>query len=213
MISVDVIDERVAGAVAAWLQWVPKWAPAAHRAKARICRKCTGSPLLVAAGLGADTPHQVKHALVSRMQRIIDKAVDEYTAEHLPMLYAELAGADIWSAGGYDPAAGLDPEFDGLDPDPEPEESAQPFLFTMAGLAEETRPEPSLPRPPLTADEKQQLRREIELADYRASEVGNEVCFALLTHKTEIEHAIARFVEPQVQAMLDELSRNLEPPQ
>lgn len=213
MISVDVIDERVATAVDAWLLWVPKWTPAAHRTKTRICRKCTGSPLLIAAGLSADTPHQVKHALVSRMQRIIDKAVDEYTAEHLPMLHAELAGADLWSAGGYDPAAGLDPEFDGLDPDPEPEELAQPFLFTLAGLAEESRPEPPLPRPPLTADEKHQLRREIELADHRAGEVGNEVCFALLTHKTRIERAIARFVEPQVQAMLDELSRNLEPPQ
>lgn len=207
-----VIDEKVASAVEAWLQWVPKWRPAAHRTKTRICRKCTGSPLLVAAGIAPDTPHQVKHALVSRMQRIIDKAVDEYTAQHLPMLQAELAGADMWRAGGYDPAAGLDPEFDGLDPDPEPDEAAQPFLFTMAGLAADSQPEPPLPRPPLTAEEKQQLQREIALADHRAIDTGNEVCFALLVHQGRISAAISRFVEPQVQAMLDDLSQQLEPP-
>lgn len=213
LITVEAIEERVANAVEAWLQWVPKWGPAAHRSKTRICRKCTGSPLLVAAGLDTDTPHQVKHALVSRMQRIIDRAVDEYTEQHLPMLHAELTDADMWRVDSYDPAAGLDPEYDGLDPDPEPDESGQPFLFTMAGLAAESRPEPPLPRPPLTADEKQQLRREIELADRQASDAGNEVCFALMAHRPAIEAAIERFVEPQVQAVLDELSRHLQPPQ
>lgn len=166
----------------------------------------------MASGIALDTPHQVKHALVSRMQRIIDRAVDEYTAEHLPMLQAELSGEAMWQVGGYDPGAGLDPEFDGVDPDPEPDESGQPFLFTLGGLAEETRPEPPLPRPPLSEAEKQQLRREIELADQQASSVGNEVCFALLMHQARISAAIERFVEPQVQALLDDLSQHLEPP-
>lgn len=207
-----VIDARVHRAVQAWLEWVPGWQPAAYRARTRICRRCTGSPVLVASGIPEGTPHQVTHALVSRIQRIVDRVVDDYTQEHLPMLHAELRGADIWRAGSYDPAAGLDPEYDGLDPDPEPEDAGQPFLFTMAGLAEAEQQEPLLPRPPLTAEEKRQLRREIELADFRAADVGNEVCFSLLGHRGSIANAIDRFVEPKVQAVLDELSRHLEPP-
>lgn len=209
----STIDERVAVAVDAWLRWVPKWEPPVHRARARICRRCTGSPLVVAAGFPGDTPHQVKHALVSRMQRIIDTAVDEYTEANLPMLHAELAGAEMWNTGGYDPAAGLDPEYDGVDLDPEPDEAGQPFLFTMTGLAAETRPETPLPRPPLSVEEKQQLRREIELADRQASDAGNAVCFALMEHRPSIMQALERFVEPQIQAVLDELSKHLEPPQ
>lgn len=213
MIVTGTMDERVDAAVDAWLRWVPRWAPGTHRGRARLCRRCTGSPLLAAAGIAGDVPHQVTHALVSRMQRIVDRAVDEYTAAELPTLHAELTGAEMWSAPGYDPAAGLEPEYEGLEPDPEPGEGEQPFLFTLAGLAEETRPEPPLPRPPLSAEEKQRLRREIELADARAAEAGREVCFALVAHRPRIESAIQRFIEPQIQAMLDELSRNLEPPQ
>ncbi|MBK0420658.1 spermidine/putrescine ABC transporter substrate-binding protein [Leucobacter sp. CSA2] len=207
------LDERVDAAVDAWLRWVPRWQPGTHRGRARLCRRCTGSPLLAAAGIGADVPHQVTHALVSRMQRIIDRDVDDYTAAELPALHAELTGAEMWRAPGYDPAAGLDPEYDGIEPDPEPGEGEQPFLFTLAGLAEESRPEPPLPRPPLSAEEKAQLRREIELADARAAETGRGVCFSLVAHRPRIESAISRFIEPQIQAMLDELSRNLEPPQ
>ena len=207
------VDERVRAVVDAWIEWIPKWEPAAHRGRSRVCKRCTGSPVVVAAGLGDDTPHQVTHFLVSRVQRIIDRAVDEYTEANLPILHAELTGAEIWRIGGYDPAAGLDPEYDGVDLDPLPAESGQPFLFTMAGLAEETRPEPPLPRPPLSLEEKQQLRREFELADRCANDVGSEVCFELMAHRPRIEAAIARFVEPQVREMLEELSRHLEPPQ
>ncbi|WP_449281761.1 spermidine/putrescine ABC transporter substrate-binding protein [Leucobacter sp.] len=207
------IETRVDAAVDAWLRWLPGWSPGTHRGRARLCRRCTGSPLLAAAGLTSDVPHQVTHALVSRMQRIIDRRVDEFTEQELPALHAELTGAEMWQSGGYDPAAGLAPEYEGLDPDPEPDDGGQPFLFTLAGLAEETRPEPPLPRPPLSAEEKQRLRREIELADRCAEEAGREVCFALVTHRPRVEAAIQRFVEPQIRAMLDELSRNLEPPQ
>ncbi|UOQ57944.1 spermidine/putrescine ABC transporter substrate-binding protein [Leucobacter allii] len=207
------IEERVNVAVDAWLRWVPGWAPGTHRGRARLCRRCTGSPVLTAAGIANDVPHQVTHALVSRMQRIIDRRVDEFTADELPTLHAELSGEELWRTRGYDPAAGLAPEYEGLDPDPEPAEGDQPFLFTLAGLAEETRPEPPLPRPPLSAEEKQRLRREIELADRCAEEAGRELCFALAAHRPRIQTAISRFVEPQVRAMLDELSRNLEPPQ
>ncbi|MBL3687343.1 spermidine/putrescine ABC transporter substrate-binding protein [Leucobacter zeae] len=207
------IDERVTAAVDAWLRWVPGWRPGTHRGRARLCRRCTGSPILAAAGIAADVPHQVAHALVSRMQRIIDRRVDEFTEAELPTLHAELAGDAVWKVGGYDPSEGLAPEFDGLDPDPEPADLEQPFLFTLSGLAEETRPEPPLPRPPLSAEEKQRLRREIELADTCAEDAGRAVCFALAAHRPRIEAAVARFVEPQVRAMLEELSRTLEPPQ
>ncbi len=213
MIVAGAIDERVNAAVDAWLRWVPSWSPGTHRARARLCRRCTGSPLLAAAGLTSDVPHQVTHALVSRMQRIIDRRVDEFTAEQLPALHGELAGEELWSAGGYDPTEGLAPEYEGLDPDPDPDDTEQPFLFTLAGLAEESRPAPPLPRPPLSQEEKQRLRREIELADAQAEATGREVCFALMAHRTRIEAAIHRFVEPQIQAMLDELSQHLEPPQ
>lgn len=206
------IEERVNAAVDAWLRWVPGWTPGSHRGRARLCRRCTGSPILAAAGIPRDVPHQVVHALVSRMQRIIDRRVDDYTAAELPALHAELTGAELWQAGGYDPSAGLDPEYDGIDPDPEPEEQEQPFLFTLAELAEEAKPEPPLPRPPLTAEEKRRLRHEIELADHCAEQAGREVCFALMAHRDRIEAAIHRFVEPQIQALLDELSEGLEPP-
>jgi hypothetical protein len=82
----------------------------------------------------------------------------------------------------------------------------------MAELAEQSRPEPPLPRPPLSAEEKQRLRREIEQADRYADDVGRQLCFALAGHRPRIQTAVARFVEPQIRAMLDELSRHLEPP-
>lgn len=207
------IDNDVAAGVEAWLRWVPKWVPAVHRGKAKICGRCTGSPIVTAAGFPRDTPHQVKHALVSRMHRLIDRAVEEFTEANLPLLKAELDGEHDWSAGGYEPLAGLDPEYDGLDPDPDPDDEAQPFLFTMLGLAEATKPDPPLPRPPLTEAEKTQLRREMSMADQHASEVGNRVCIELFAYSDLIAAAVKRFVEPQVQAVMDELSRQLESPQ
>lgn len=208
----EVIADRVAVAVDAWLRWLPTWQPGTHRGRSRMCRRCTGSPVLAAAGIAGDVPHQVAHALTSRMQRIVDRAVDEYTERELPHLQAELSGEQIWNAGGFEPGAGLDPEFDGVDLDPEPEDG-QPFLFTLAGLAEEARPEPGLPRPPLTAEEKARIRQEIELADRRAHDVGQQVCFALVAHRPRVQAAVQRFVEPQIQAMLEELARHLEAPQ
>lgn len=206
------VDDRVSVAVDAWLRWLPSWQPGSHRAKPRVCRRCTGSPVLAAAGFGRDVPHTVSHALTSRMQRIVDKEVDEFTARELPLLHAELTGEEQWRVTGYDPVAGLGPEYDGLDPDPEPADGDQPFLFTLAGLAEQTRPEAPLPRPPLTAAEQQQLAAEISRADDHAEAIGRAMCLALVSHRDRIEAALARFVEPQVQALLDELSRSLEPP-
>ncbi|MBL3698702.1 spermidine/putrescine ABC transporter substrate-binding protein [Leucobacter luti] len=209
---VGAIEERVGVAVDAWLRWVPSWSPGTHRGRARLCQRCTGSPMLAASGLTGDVPHQVMHALVSRMHRIIDRQVDDFTEAELPVLHAELSDAEMWRAGGYDPRANLDPEYEGLDPDPEPGDTEQPFLFTLTGLAEETKPAPPLPRPPLSAAEKQQLRADIARVDEYAAECGREVCFALMTHRDRISAAVHRFVEPQIQAMLTELSEGLEPP-
>lgn len=207
-----IVEDRVSIAVDAWLRWLPSWSPASHRGRSRVCRRCTGSPVLAAAGLGHDVPHQVSHALTSRMQRIVDRIVEDYTEQELPLLHAELSGEELWSAGGYDPQAGLEPEYDGLDPDPEPAEGTQPFLFTLAGLAEEALPATPLPRPPLTTRERQVLAEEIARADECAEDSGRELCLALVSHRPRIKAAVERFVEPQVRALLDELSRNLEPP-
>lgn len=168
--------------------------------------------MVVAAGLADGVPHQVVHALTSRMQRIIDRVVEEYTERELPALHAELSGEELWRAGGFEPTAGLDPEYDGVDLDPEPDD-AQPVLFTFAELAEQSRPAPPLPRPPLSAAEKDQLRREIEFADRYADNAGQQLCFALAEHRPRIQAAVERFVEPQIQGMLDELARHLEAPQ
>ena len=96
-----------------------------------------------------------------------------------------------------------------LDPETDDE---QPFLFTMAELAEQTKPEPPLPRPPLSSEEKRRIRLEIELADRFAGDIGQRLCFALTEHRPRVQAAVQRFVEPQIQALLDELTKHLEPP-
>lgn len=211
--SGETTEARVIAAVESWMRWLPTWQPGTYRTRVRVCRRCVGSPIVEAAKLGDDVPHQVTHALVARMQRIIDKTVDEYTEKNLPHLHSELTSAEEWkSPQAYQPAAGLDPAFDGMDLDPDPLDDEQPFLFTLAELAEEHTMAPVLPRPPLTPAEKASLRHEIELADHCAIETGQQVCFALSEHADRIRAAITRFVEPQIQHLLDELSQALEPP-
>lgn len=212
-VSSSLIAERVAVAVDSWLRWLPTWHPGTARGRVRVCRKCTGSPLVAAVGLDSGVPHQVVHGLVSRLHRVIDKLVDEFTAAELPALYAELHQQEAWNSGGYDPGAGVPPEYEGLDLDPEPEPGEQPPLFTLAGLAEESKAAaPTLPQPPLSKAERQQLMAEIGRADDYAQRVGNEVCFALLAHRDRVVAAVARFVEPQIADLLAELSKHLEPP-
>ena len=211
--SGETTDARVIAAVESWLRWLPSWQPGSHRARVRVCRRCVGSPIVQAAQLSDDVPHQVVHALVARMQRIIDKTVDEYTEKNLPHLQSELTSAEQWKPeNAYRPAEGLPPEYDGMDLDPEPDDGAQPFLFTLSELAQDESTPPVLPRPPLTTAEKASLRHEIELADHCAIETGQQVCFALSEHAPRINASIERFVEPQIQHLLNELSQALEPP-
>lgn len=205
------LETQVSQAVDAWLRWLPRWEPATHHGRVAPCRRCFGSPVLSAAGLGSDVPHGVQHGLSTRIKSIVDHAVGEYTARNLPMLQAELdQQAARNRARSYRPAEGLDPEFEGLPLDPEPQPGA-PFLFTIAGLAAQSDADvPELP--PLTDDAKAALRQEVGLADDYANMIGREVCSILLHHRLRIQAGIATYVEPQITAMLDELSRSLDDP-
>jgi hypothetical protein len=167
--------------------------------------------VLSAAGLGADVPHGVQHGLSTRIKTIVDHAVADYTSLNLPMLQAELdQQAARNRARSYRPAEGLDPEFEGLPLDPEPVPGA-PFLFTISGLADEAAVDlPALP--PLSDEAKAALRQELGLADDYANMVGREVCAILLHHRLRIQGAISEFVEPQIEAMLEELTRSLDAP-
>ena len=198
-------------AVAAWLRWVPRWVPATHRGRVSPCRRCLGSPVLSAAGLGSDVPHGVQHGLSTRIKTLVDAAVAEYTSRNLPMLQQELDQQGARNrARSYRPGEGLEPEFEGLPLDPEPLPGA-PFLFTLAEMAEDAAAElPALP--PLSDEAKAALRQEVALADEYANLVGREVCGLLLRHRLQIQAAISQYVEPQVEAMLAELTSALDSP-
>lgn len=205
------LDTQVGQAVDAWLRWLPRWEPSTHRGRVAPCRRCLGSPILSAAGLGADVPHGVQHGLSTRIKSIIDHAVAEYTARNLPMLQSELdQQAERNRARTYRPTEGLEPEFEGLPIDPEPVPGA-PFLFTLGGLANDSDADvPDLP--PLSDEAKAALRQEVGLADDYANMMGREVCAVLLRHRLRIQQAVSDLVEPQVEALLEELSRSLDAP-
>lgn len=205
------IETQVSHAVDAWLRWLPRWQPATHRGRVAVCRRCFGSPVLSAAGLGSDIPHGVQHGLSTRIKTVVDHAVSAYTERNLPMLQAELdQQAARNRARAYRPADDLDPEFEGLPLDPDPLPGA-PFLFTLSGIAEAANADvPALP--PLTEDEKAALRQEVALADEYADLIGREICGHLLSHRIRIRAAIADYVEPQIEAMLAELSEALDSP-
>lgn len=205
------LDTQVSQAVDAWLRWLPRWEPSTHRGRVAPCRRCLGSPILSAAGLGADVPHGVQHGLSTRIKSIIDHAVADYTARNLPMLQSELdQQAERNRARSYRPTEGLEPEFEGLPIDPEPIPGA-PFLFTLGGLASDVDADvPELP--PLSDEAKAALRQEVGLADDYANMMGREVCAVLLRHRLRIQQAVSELVEPQVEALLEELSRSLDAP-
>ncbi|WP_309102911.1 spermidine/putrescine ABC transporter substrate-binding protein [Microbacterium sp.] len=205
------LETQVDQAVEAWLRWVPRWEPATHRGRVAPCRRCLGSPILSAAGIGANVPHGVQHGLSTRIKSIVDHAVAEYTARNLPMLQHELdQQAERNRARSYRPTDGLAPEFDGLPLDPEPVPGA-PFLFTIAGMADDASAELP-PLPPLTDEAKAALRQEVALADEYANMVGREICGILLRHRLDIQAAISQHVEPQIEALLAELTQALDSP-
>lgn len=206
------IESRVGREVDAWLRWVPRWRPGTHRARSRLCQQCFGSPVLRAAGLDMDVPHAVQHPLAMRVKTLIEDEVETYTARNLPMLNRELGLIELRRAAqAYHPLEGLGPEFDGVDIDP-PAEPDSPYLFTFQEFAQPlSADDPELAPPPLTIEEKASLRVEMRLADDYAALVGRQVCAVLVEHKPELQHAVATFVEPQVQALLADLGSTLDP--
>ncbi|MBG6238993.1 hypothetical protein IWX78_001972 [Mycetocola sp. CAN_C7] len=204
------LDTRVSQAVDAWLRWLPRWRPSTHRGRTRLCRRCFGSPIMAAVGLDHDVPHAVQHGLSTRVKAIVDDIVDDYTQRNLPLLQRELHEADVRKERQYRPDHGLDPEFDGLpvDPDPIP---GEPYLFTLAGLAGEEPSDDDLPVP-LSEEEKAALRTEIRLADECAIHAGKLVCIAIEAHRERIQEAVALYVEPQVEALLADLTLELDSP-
>jgi hypothetical protein len=225
------IESRVNNEVENWLSWITRWRPATHRGRARLCRQCFGSPIVASAGLAVDVPHVVQHALSMRMKIVIDASVDEYTERNLPLLAHELNLSERrQSAQAYRPAEGLEPEFRGLDLDPQPAADA-PYLFTFSELADldppvspPVAPDPDSvsdpdesaaapePLPPFTPEEKAVLRVEIGIADEFATLVGQRVCAQLRQQQARLLKAIAEYVEPQVQALLADLDSTLDSP-
>jgi hypothetical protein len=127
------------------------------------------------------------------------------------MLQAELDHqADRNRSRAYRPGEGLDPEYEGMPLDPDPVPGA-PFLFTVAGMADEAAAELP-PLPPLSEDAKTALRQEVALADDYANMIGREICGLLLRHRLNVQAAISQYVEPQIEAMLAELSQALDSP-
>lgn len=205
------LESQVAQAVEAWIRWVPRWEPATHRGRVAPCRRCFGSPVLSAAGIASNTPHGVQHGLSTRIKTIVDAAVAEYTARNLPNLQRELDQQAVRNrARSYRPSEDLDPEFDGMPLDPDPVPGA-PFLFTIAGLADAAAEELP-PLPPLDDDAKAALRQEVALADEYANMVGREICGLVLRHRFRIQAAISQHVEPQIEALLAELTQSLDTP-
>jgi len=205
------LETQVDQAVEAWLRWVPRWEPATHRGRVAPCRRCLGSPVLSAVGIGSDVPHGVQHGLSTRIKTIVDRAVADYTALNLPLLQKELNHqAERNRARSYRPAEDLAPEFEGMPLDPDPVPGA-PFLFTIAGLADESAAELP-PLEPLSEDAKAALRKEVALADEYANMIGREICGILLRHRLAVQQAISRYVEPQIEAMLAELTQSLDAP-
>lgn len=207
------IESRVSHEVDNWLRWLPRWRPGTHRGRSRLCRQCFGSPIIAAAGLETDVPHAVQHALTMRMKLVIDASVDEYTDQNLPLLGREMRlNEERRKTSGYRPAEGLDPEFKGLDLDPQPASDA-PYLFTFSELAQADVPDDAPPPPPpLTPEEKAAIRVELKLADDYALQVGRRVCSELAMHRDRIVAAVAEHVEPQVKALLADLDSALDSP-
>lgn len=170
---------------------------------------------MAAVGLDRDVPHAVQHGLSTRIKSIVDDIVDEYTERNLPLLQRELQRAEERRSRQYRPDRGLDPEYDGLpvDPDPVP---GEPYLFTLAGFAEDAPLDDAsasaAAEEELSEEEKQALRTEIRLADECAIHAGKLACIAIEDHRERIQEAIARYVEPQIEALLADLSMQLDSP-
>lgn len=208
------LETEVRLQVEAWLRWLPKWHPGSGLSRARICRKCTGSPIIRVAGLADEAPHSVQHALVMRITTIINNEVDRYIEQNLPLMHQELQFDELRKKQlPYRPTEGLDPEYEGLELDPPPL-PGEPYLFTLSELASDLASTvPMAARPgSLSPEMKQALRTELALSDQFSRDVGNRICQMLAEHRGRITQAVHEFVEPQISALLDELTQELSFP-
>lgn len=207
------VEARVSHEVDEWLRWLPRWRPGTHRGRVRLCKRCFGSPILSAAGLADGVPHGVQHAFSMRMKTIIDSEVDEYTSRNLPLLHREIRLAEDRKARRpYRAGEGLDPEFAGLELDPEPVDD-QPFLFTLGGLEEQAAASALEPPPrAFSEEEKAALRTEVKLADDFAKQIGRRICIAVALESSRLRTSVDDLVEPQIAELLADLDRELDSP-
>ncbi|MGB3413690.1 MAG: spermidine/putrescine ABC transporter substrate-binding protein [Microbacteriaceae bacterium] len=207
------LETEVRLQVDAWLRWLPKWHPGSGLSRARICRKCTGSPFLKVTDLADNAPHAVQHALVMRMNKILADGVDEYVEKNLPLMRQELELDEQRKKQlPYRPSEGLDPEYEGLELDP-PALPGEPYLFTLSELASDLASTIPQAKPGFLSPElKRALRLELELSDQFTRDLGNQLCTHLKEHRSRIDRAVQVFVEPQISAMMAELSAELSFP-
>ena len=157
-------------------------------------------------------PHGVQHGLSTRIKTIVDHAVAEYTDARTCRCCRPSSTTRPRATARAATAPPRDSSRSSRDCRSTPSRSrARPFLFTISGLAEEA--DAGIPAlPPLSDEAKAALRQEVGLADDYANMVGREVCTILLHHRLRIQAAISQYVEPQIEAMLEELTRSLDAP-
>lgn len=234
------IESRVSHEVDLWLRWLPRWSPGTHPGRSRLCHRCFGSPMMIAAGIARDVPHAVQHALTMRMMQLLATMVDEYSERNLPLVRREMRIIEeSKSKTAYRPGEGLEPEYDGLDLDPAPVDGA-PYLFTFGELAEAEEKEqaneeaddalwseasftadvPAQPADRILSRAEQDalraehdaLRAELKRADNYAGKVGRKICTELEAEQERILAGVAEFIEPQILALLADLDKALDSP-
>ncbi|MBT1018431.1 hypothetical protein KJY77_04675 [Canibacter sp. lx-72] len=205
----------VAKQVKVWKFWVSKWEFNHARVRTRTCIKCEpGDPFVLGAAFDNGVPHPVKHALTSRMYRVVRKRVDEVVAVALPNLHERNMRLDqARLTAEYDPRLALDPEYDGLELDP-PEDPERPFLFTLSEFAQHTRSivdfTDELLRHQMSDTEQLDLQRATAVHNTIYYNVCRELATALARHRGEIARVLETYVQPQIAADIAEFMAGFE---
>lgn len=196
------IRERVAESVDLWAEWIAeRWkleSTDGEKVRRRVCRKCANSRFLYYVGMSQTIPHSARHAFVTRMEKLVEDFLDEYIEEHLPHLWHEQEEEQLWKAGRYTSQDSIPVEYRGLEIEPEPVDPNNPYLFTLRELEEHGEEAYTLPRPPLTEEEKQALREEIAVADRVSHRNGMQICEELQRHRNRVLMVLKIYVEPRV---------------
>lgn len=83
------LERELDRAVSQWLDWLPRWEPAAVRPRGRLCARCPG--WVHGLGLG-DAPHGAIHALVAS----IDSVVAEHFHRSASARFPALTEGGLW---------------------------------------------------------------------------------------------------------------------